>query len=533
MKVHVQVNEQGALRNGRYAFGNRYTVLSELLQNARRAGASAVHVEYLDVIQRLRVTDDGCGIDDFQKLLSLHESGWDEQLANSEGAFGMGFSKCLYAAKSVSVTSRGMTLAFECADALAQAELEVVPAPETDRRKTVVQLDGVELPHLRVIIGRMVRGFPIPVYFNGEPCERSHALDARLFVKTPIGMVHLAGVETGRPSDLVAVYLQGLLVADAALAGYLSQDEVDVIHLDLQRFAARLPDRTELIDPLEARERIDRRIKRTWRLTLLQHKALMAPQDFVDRYYEAARCKDLLEVFDDVDVLPRRAYSLVSAYPGVPMREECDYRLVGESHLHRSDINAGVVRLAAYEPGLKGPNVATLMYAQAASVVLVDLGMLGPNHWVQHGLRDLTREAVTVTAVDVTAEASFRGAYAQAPVRACDHIEIVHGNDKVVLRDKAIFWDGAIFYPRSCRDGQVVMQVSDYRTAQDHVDELACGVDEDLLARFMRKLRCPDPVALLQCVLEEICWTDYPQLSGRRFRVIIGSSDATLTVIQA
>lgn len=24
MKVHVQVNEQGALRNGRYAFSNRY-----------------------------------------------------------------------------------------------------------------------------------------------------------------------------------------------------------------------------------------------------------------------------------------------------------------------------------------------------------------------------------------------------------------------------------------------------------------------------------------------------------------------------
>lgn len=49
----------------------------------------------------------------------------------------------------------------------------------------------------------------------------------------------------------------------------------------------------------------------------------------------------------------------------------------------------------------------------------------------------------------------------------------------------------------------------------------------------MRKLRCPDSVALLQCVLEEICWTDYPQLSGRRFRLIIGSFDATLTVSQA
>jgi hypothetical protein len=33
MQVRVQINEQGALRNQRYAFSDRYTLVSELMQN--------------------------------------------------------------------------------------------------------------------------------------------------------------------------------------------------------------------------------------------------------------------------------------------------------------------------------------------------------------------------------------------------------------------------------------------------------------------------------------------------------------------
>ena len=36
MKVQVRVNERGALRNGRFAFTNKLTLVSELLENARR-----------------------------------------------------------------------------------------------------------------------------------------------------------------------------------------------------------------------------------------------------------------------------------------------------------------------------------------------------------------------------------------------------------------------------------------------------------------------------------------------------------------
>ncbi len=75
MQVQVRINEEGALRNQRYAFTYKFTLVSELMQNARRAGAQRIEISYDEVRKILRVVDDGCGIEDFQKLLTFNESG--------------------------------------------------------------------------------------------------------------------------------------------------------------------------------------------------------------------------------------------------------------------------------------------------------------------------------------------------------------------------------------------------------------------------------------------------------------------------
>ena len=74
-QIQVRVNEEGALRNQRFAFSDRYTLITELLQNARRAGADRIEVAFDAATQVLRVTDNGRGIEDFQKLLVFNESG--------------------------------------------------------------------------------------------------------------------------------------------------------------------------------------------------------------------------------------------------------------------------------------------------------------------------------------------------------------------------------------------------------------------------------------------------------------------------
>ena len=57
MQIQVRINEDGALRNQRYAFTDRFTLVTELLQNARRAGAAHIVVGHDDEKRLLTVDD--------------------------------------------------------------------------------------------------------------------------------------------------------------------------------------------------------------------------------------------------------------------------------------------------------------------------------------------------------------------------------------------------------------------------------------------------------------------------------------------
>jgi len=61
----------------------------EILQNARRAGATEVRILNKDGF--VAVEDNGNSIEDFQKLLDLGGSGWDEKLEAGEDPAGVGF----------------------------------------------------------------------------------------------------------------------------------------------------------------------------------------------------------------------------------------------------------------------------------------------------------------------------------------------------------------------------------------------------------------------------------------------------------
>jgi hypothetical protein len=60
----------------------------ELLQNARRAGATEVKITNKNNL--VTIKDNGSGIEDFQKLLDLGSSGWDERIEAGEDPAGVG-----------------------------------------------------------------------------------------------------------------------------------------------------------------------------------------------------------------------------------------------------------------------------------------------------------------------------------------------------------------------------------------------------------------------------------------------------------
>ena len=240
--VAIRLNKRRLIENLRFAFPNRYSVVTELLQNARRAGATCVDLTYVASAKRLVVRDDGCGIADFQALLTLGESGWSEAVQRTEHPFGLGFLQSLYAAGSCAVESNGQRVRFDTRAALDGATVNVERG--NDARGTTVTLEAVELPQLEREIVRMTRGFPIPVRYNGVFLRRPHAPDALPFVETSIGAVHLAGVEDGAATWETAVYLQGLMIEGPRGLGL----PCNVVHLDPAVFQARLPDRDRLME---------------------------------------------------------------------------------------------------------------------------------------------------------------------------------------------------------------------------------------------------------------------------------------------
>jgi hypothetical protein len=523
MRVQVRVNERGALRNGRFAFTNKLTLVSELLQNARRAGATQVIVEHDPSAERLTVIDDGCGIDDFQRLLTFNESGWDEHTIQSEHAFGLGFSKCLYAARRVVVTSRGQRLAFNCDEALDQAELEVVAAPDADPKLTSVVLEGVDLPQLDQHIDRITSGFPLPVVYNRVPQARRHSLAAKPYTTTDIGSVYLWGTDTGEPATATVLYLQGLLIGSLDRHFYWDHGNVDVVHLDPSRFMARMPDRAELIDADEQAKLIGAAIRQQWLEVLEDRKRTMPPAEFVERYYTVARRQSLLDVFDEVPVVPRQACSLVVDYPNTADEQDA-YLQSPAKHPTREEVEIGSIRLAAFSPYEKDESHATLMYARAAGLTLVHLYLLGENHWVARSLRDLNSEEVAVIPIGIGVRERFDGIYVCEQLQLCERLDIRHGADVVTITDDALFHDDAIYYPEECRGGAVVKQISAYTGEYDHFDDTACEEDMRRLDRLVRTLRCPDPASVLRCLLQDLPLNEYATLIGKTFRVSLGES---------
>jgi len=98
----------------------------EILQNARRAGATEVKITNKDGYVTVR--DNGSGIEDFQKLLDLGGSGWDEKMEAGEDPAGVGLFSL--APREVSIVSGNRKTVID-KDGWAGKAVEVTKIEET------------------------------------------------------------------------------------------------------------------------------------------------------------------------------------------------------------------------------------------------------------------------------------------------------------------------------------------------------------------------------------------------------------------
>lgn len=101
--IQATVNPRLLTKANRLFTGTLQGRIIEILQNARRAGATTVEITNSD--GWVTVRDNGNGIEDFAKLLDLGNSGWEDALELSEDPAGVGLF-CL-APREVTIRSRG------------------------------------------------------------------------------------------------------------------------------------------------------------------------------------------------------------------------------------------------------------------------------------------------------------------------------------------------------------------------------------------------------------------------------------------
>jgi len=515
MQIQVRINEEGALRNQRYAFTDRFTLISELLQNARRAGATHIEVDYDAGAQILVVQDNGGGLDDFQKLLSFHESGWDDATSAEERPFGVGFSKCLYAATRCIVASGHQRVDIDTTAALAKAAIDVKSLAEAVTG-TRIELHGIDLPDLGSRIETLCLGFPVDVLFNGQPLARPFAAANLATMGSPIGTVHLTGTRDGKFSYNTFVFLQGFCVMKP---NYGSFDEVNVVHLDSRQFMARLPDRDKLIDEDVQKKRIDAELAACWRQTLEVAKTQLSPERFVAIYYTAMRAWGQWDLLNDLDVLPVELFDEIVDYP-IQDDDRSYVRQVAVAPT-RQAVESGEVTLVSLD-WLGDDNAARWMLARAKGYLIFDWIGLSSEHWAWHYVRFLDQETVRVEVVSEQIRVQLEGRWVWPTVILCNSVILRSAKDVAEITDAGVCHEDVIYIPAGETSGEAVRQASSFIDENDQFMSSDLDADRHALADLIRRLRSVDPVQTLDSLLQELRLGRYPLLHGKAFQVTVG-----------
>ena len=253
--IKLMINEDNLLNRLGEAFTNKDTFIKEIMQNAQRSGATKLAISTTD--NTLSFTDNGNGINDFQSLLTVAESGWDIETIKKTNAFGIGFLSSIYASDVVEVKSGHQFVRFKTQDLLKGHSVKVETLFSKVKGTVVILTGTFKTDNL----DSYTIGFGIPVTINGVNSPRKNALNKDKFIKTDFGWIKLTDEYTTIGSKL---YLQGQEVFDEP---YMFGPR-NIVHLEDATFLARLPDRDKLIDEKEVVDKIHNWIQRYY-----HHKA--------------------------------------------------------------------------------------------------------------------------------------------------------------------------------------------------------------------------------------------------------------------
>lgn len=180
--IRTSVSQQAITKVTRLFNGTVGDVLNELLQNARRAGATNVAIETLDLAGHptLAIRDDGIGITDPAVLVSLGRSGWDETIQTREDPAGMGVFSLAGHRVEIRSRARGSATGWRVvipADAWeTSAEIPVEAFSMDEGTEIHIDLPLAWERNLESAAGVAAKFFPLPITLNGRELDREDFL---------------------------------------------------------------------------------------------------------------------------------------------------------------------------------------------------------------------------------------------------------------------------------------------------------------------------------------------------------------------
>lgn len=445
--VRAGMNEKKFFAKMGQLFASRFSVLGELMQNARRAGATRIDFTVDADSKTLSCQDNGHGINDFAALVMLMDSDWDEGVVLHDNPFGMGLFSAFYAGQTVEFLSGGQRLSLTLDDVINKRLIPVVADAQAPSEGTLVRISGADdkffeleykaghpekLSRVQNQIEKFARGFPVPVSFNGLAMCRDRALDQMPFALTDIGHVSVPGIHRGGEIgtlSTVLYFLQGLPIGETAPYGI--RGDYVIVHLDSTQFVAQMPDRVRLHNALEQYSLIQASLRNTVRQFLVAQKALLTPDEMVQRYWKTCMQYDAEHLLVDIPWAPTYVFHTIGAlhYESQNMFEGGVSSPSSNGLISRQDIVSG--RLMAWRNAPDSVtddewSIVCLKVMQTHNIAALD-DALPKEHWLNDLLPSAADLEFDVQPIGVSEQsASFSSGCSEhsAEIRLCDSISV-------------------------------------------------------------------------------------------------------------
>ena len=249
--IHATIHQDAINEVAGFFNATTEDILNELLQNARRSGATEVEITTQE--DQVTVTDNGVGISDPAAILAFGHTGWENKTAQSEHAAGMGFY-ALARSEQVRVRSKPQGGTAWQVNLTPDHFVGKMDAPveraigNMNSPGTTVTFSSRRDPEGD--IKEAAKHYPLPVQLNGQRVEQRDFLHDAVHTEVWEG-IRIGVYPAYRWSNISRMNFHGIIVTEPGLPRvpgiqkqwYAQTDVLDCPHLELT-----LPARREVIE---------------------------------------------------------------------------------------------------------------------------------------------------------------------------------------------------------------------------------------------------------------------------------------------